>query len=80
MTVQVYHILDLFYLGEVHYILFDLHCLWGEFFEDVVAPVSVEIQACHVGPRHSVDYTVRVDHRYHEDVEVRSQIFRDWRV
>lgn len=50
MTMQVDHVLDPLYLRKIHYILFDFHCFRGELFEYVVAPVSVEIQACHVRP------------------------------
>lgn len=77
---QVDHVLDPLYLWKIHYVLLDLHCFRGELFEYVVAPVSIEIQACHVRPWHSVDDSIWVYHRYHEHIKVRGQVFGDWRV
>lgn len=40
---QVNHVLDPLNLGKIHDVLLDLHGLWSKFFENVIAPVSVEI-------------------------------------
>lgn len=40
------------------------------YFEDVVWPLAIEIEAGHVGPRVAVDYSIRIDHRYNIDLEL----------
>lgn len=39
--------------------------------------MPVEVQPSHVGARHPVDDSVRIDHWNYKDLEVRSQICRN---
>ena len=78
MAVEVDHVLDGLALREVEDDLLDLHDFWRElltlslgYFDSVLAPVPVQIQAGHVAARHAVNNAVRVDHRDDYELELR---------
>lgn len=40
------------------------------YLEDVVSPLPVEVQSCHVRPRHPVDHPVRIHHRDNHKIKM----------